>query len=237
MSLPQPEPGPTVVVCEDDLPTLELLCDHLERRPLLRPARPERRRRAAPLPLQAARPAAARPQPARRLGARGAARDPRHRRRDRRLRPGAAGDRAQRARRATPTASAACDCGADDYVDQAVRRRRGGRPDAGGAAPPRRPARRARCGSARSSSTRRGARSRVGGEPVQLANKEFTPAADARRASPTACSPRPSCCATSGAFARWAAPARSTRTRAGCGASSTPRRAATSSTAGASATG
>ena len=28
--LPQPEPGPTVVVCEDDEPTLELLCDHLE---------------------------------------------------------------------------------------------------------------------------------------------------------------------------------------------------------------
>jgi DNA-binding response OmpR family regulator len=28
--LPQAEPGPTVVVCEDDQPTLELLCDHLE---------------------------------------------------------------------------------------------------------------------------------------------------------------------------------------------------------------
>ena len=30
MSLPRVEPGPTVVVCEDDAPTLELLCDHLE---------------------------------------------------------------------------------------------------------------------------------------------------------------------------------------------------------------
>jgi DNA-binding response OmpR family regulator len=28
--LPQVEPKPTVVVCEDDTPTLELLCDHLE---------------------------------------------------------------------------------------------------------------------------------------------------------------------------------------------------------------
>jgi DNA-binding response OmpR family regulator len=27
--LPSRQPGPTVVVCEDDLPTLELLCDHL----------------------------------------------------------------------------------------------------------------------------------------------------------------------------------------------------------------
>ncbi len=27
--LPQVDPGPTVVVCEDDPPTLELLCDHL----------------------------------------------------------------------------------------------------------------------------------------------------------------------------------------------------------------
>ncbi|HXV52364.1 MAG TPA: response regulator transcription factor [Solirubrobacterales bacterium] len=27
--LPHPEPGPTVVVCDDDPPTLELLCDHL----------------------------------------------------------------------------------------------------------------------------------------------------------------------------------------------------------------
>ncbi len=30
MSLPRSEPGPTVVVCEDDAATLELLCDHLE---------------------------------------------------------------------------------------------------------------------------------------------------------------------------------------------------------------
>ena len=28
--LPQAEPAPTVVVCEDDAPTLDLLCDHLE---------------------------------------------------------------------------------------------------------------------------------------------------------------------------------------------------------------
>ena len=74
------------------------------------------RRRAAALPLQAARPAAARSQPPRRLGARGAARDPRHRGRHRELRPGAAGDRAQRSRQPTPTASAGCECGADDYV-------------------------------------------------------------------------------------------------------------------------
>ena len=43
----------------------------------------ERRRRAAPVSLQAARAAAARPQPARRLGARRAARDPGQRGRDR----------------------------------------------------------------------------------------------------------------------------------------------------------
>ena len=30
MILPKAEPGPTVVVCEDDAATLELLCDHLE---------------------------------------------------------------------------------------------------------------------------------------------------------------------------------------------------------------
>jgi two-component system, OmpR family, KDP operon response regulator KdpE len=30
MMLPQQEPEATVVVCEDDVPTLELLCDHLE---------------------------------------------------------------------------------------------------------------------------------------------------------------------------------------------------------------
>ena len=29
MTLPQPEPAATLVVCEDDEPTLELLCDHL----------------------------------------------------------------------------------------------------------------------------------------------------------------------------------------------------------------
>jgi DNA-binding response OmpR family regulator len=29
MTLPRAQPGPTVVVCEDDPPTLELLCDHL----------------------------------------------------------------------------------------------------------------------------------------------------------------------------------------------------------------
>ena len=28
--LPQAQPAATVVVCEDDEPTLELLCDHLE---------------------------------------------------------------------------------------------------------------------------------------------------------------------------------------------------------------
>ena len=30
MSLPEAEPEATVVVCDDDAPTLELLCDHLE---------------------------------------------------------------------------------------------------------------------------------------------------------------------------------------------------------------
>ena len=29
MTLPQPDPVATLVVCEDDEPTLELLCDHL----------------------------------------------------------------------------------------------------------------------------------------------------------------------------------------------------------------
>ena len=30
VTLPRAQPGPAVVVCEDDAPTLELLCDHLE---------------------------------------------------------------------------------------------------------------------------------------------------------------------------------------------------------------
>jgi hypothetical protein len=30
LTLPEPDRRGTVVVCEDDAPTLELLCDHLE---------------------------------------------------------------------------------------------------------------------------------------------------------------------------------------------------------------
>ncbi len=52
--LPQRREIASVVVCEDDATTLELLCDHLvaDRFGVL-PA-PERLRRAAALPLQAA---------------------------------------------------------------------------------------------------------------------------------------------------------------------------------------
>ena len=44
------------------------------------------------------------------------------------------------------------------------------------------------------------------------------------RATPRACGPRPSCCATCGASARSARPARSTRTRAGCAEAGHPGR-------------
>ena len=64
---------------------------------------------------------------------------------------------------------------------------------------------RARAGSASWSSTRRGARSGSASAQVPLSNKEFTLLRRARRASRPGSSPRRSCCATSGAFARWAA--------------------------------
>ena len=80
-------------------------------------------------------------------------------------------------------------------------------------------------------------RATLGGEPLELSAKEFTLLSVLAR-DPSVSSPSRSCCATSGAIARWAGPARSTRTRAGCGRSSAaPATTATSSTAGASATG
>ena len=48
--LPEIEQLATVVVCEDDEPTRELLCDHLDRGSLRRAAGGERRGRAAALP-------------------------------------------------------------------------------------------------------------------------------------------------------------------------------------------
>ena len=77
---------------------------------------------------------------------------------------------------------------------------------------------------------------RVGDREVELSNKEFSLLRALARTRPGS-SPRRSCSATSGAIAPWGAPGRWTRTPAGCGASSTPSRAASSSTAGASDTG
>ena len=143
------------------------------RRPLRGAAGAQRLRRAAALPLQAARPDAARPDPPRRLGARRAAGDPRSRRGRLALRPAPAGDRPHRARRRRRA-----------RARPRVRRRRlrgeavplpgAAGADRRGAAAPGGAARRAAAGWARSSSTRRGARPGSGRREVQLSNKEFS---------------------------------------------------------------
>jgi hypothetical protein len=96
--LSDPEPRTTVVVCEDDAPTLELLCDNLE----------ADRYRGLPAPsasdalhlchYKQPEPAAARPATVRCVRARGAAGGSSLRRRDRSLRPRAAGDHPERTR-------------------------------------------------------------------------------------------------------------------------------------------
>ena len=53
--LPTVDKLATVVVCDDDEPTRELLCDHLTRRPLPGAAGAERLRRAAALRFQPSR--------------------------------------------------------------------------------------------------------------------------------------------------------------------------------------
>ena len=82
--------------------------------------------------------------------------------------------------------------------------------------------------------TARGARRRAAS--CALANKEFE-LLRALASEPSGCSPSRSCFGTSGASARWAGPAPSTRTRAGCAASSTRSTGGSSRTSGASATG
>ena len=218
--LPQAEPEATVVVCEDDEPTLELLCDHLEA-DRFRPCRRLCRGRPSPLPLQAARPAAPRPAPARRLGARRAARDPRLDGATGPLRPGPPGDRPQRPRpdadRVRGFAEGATTTSSSPSTTRRSRRgsSRAAPPRLGREGPRRMgeffiDPRGARCGSAIAPSSSRTRSSRC----------------CARwRPSRTASSPRRSCFATCGAFAPWVARARSTPTPAGCGASSTPRRA------------
>ncbi len=67
--LPELEPVATVVVCEDDPPTLELLCDHLDADRFRTLPAPFGVRRAAALSLQRARPPAPRPASSRRARA------------------------------------------------------------------------------------------------------------------------------------------------------------------------
>ena len=233
--LPSAEPEATVVVCEDDAPTLDLLCDHLEadrfarcRRPAAADAlrlchynQPDLLLLDLRLPdasgldvlreIRASEGPTGRYDPA--LPVIVLSR-PRHRRRPRaRLRRG----RRRLRRQALPLP--------------------GGRgADPRGAAPPRLAARGAAAGRrpVHRSLAAQGARRRPPGRARQ---QGVLAAARAGGRPARACSPRRSCFATSGDFARWAGPAPSTRTPAGCGESSTPRPGATWSTAGASATG
>ncbi len=235
MTVPQPEPAATLVVCEDDEPTRELLCDHLgaERFDAL----------AAPSASDALRLCHYK-QPDLLLL-------------DLNL-PDAPGLDVLREIRASDGATGSydpelavivlsgrgtdadrlrgLDCGADDYVVKpfaiqevvarirAVLRRRAGRragPAAGGRD-------RRRSLAARGQGRRRG---RFSSPTRSSACCGCSP-----RSRP-ACSRRRSCCATSGAFARSAARGRSTPTPAGCAASSTPSPGDTWSTAGESDTG
>ena len=202
------------------------------RRPLRRPAGAERLRRAAPLPLQPARPAAARPGAARRLRPRRAARDPRGRRGRLPLRPAAAGDRPHRPRRRRPIASAGSTSGADDYLVKPSLRGAAGA-DRRRAAPRREPPRGPDAGSASCRSTRRAARSWSATARCTLSKKEFT------LLRVLACDPTRVFSKEELLRERLGLPQPGRRpgpwtpTPAGCGANSTPSTAATSSTAGA----
>ncbi len=232
MTLPSEHRLARVVVCDDDAPTLELLCDHLEAE------------RFAALPA----PSAA-----------DALRLCHYNQPDLLLLdlnlPDAGGLDVLREIRASEGTTGSydpdlpvivlsgrssdadrvrgLDCGADDYVVKpfhiqevvvrmrAVLRRRDGRRT--GADPRRRDLDR--------HLSARGARRRQADPAGQQGVRA---AAHARHRSRPTSSPRRSCCETSGATARSDARARSTRTRAACAESSTPSPAASSSTAGGS---
>ena len=234
--LPSAEPEATVVVCEDDPPTLDLLCDHLHADRFEALAGALRGRRASPLPLQRPRPPAARPPPARRFRARRAPRDPRLRRADGPLRPRAPGDRPVSGRSTDVDRVRGFREGADDYVVKPFHYQEVAARIRAVAAPPRRAPRGA---AADRRPVHRPLAARGPGRRPRGRTSRTRSSRCCARSPPsrTACSPRRSSCATSGAFGRWGGPGRWTRTPAGCGESSIPRPAATSSTAGASATG
>ena len=174
MSLPAiPSQGATVVVCEDDPPTLELLCDHLlaERfEPFAAASAADALRlchfkQPELLLLDLNLPDASGLDVLREIRASEGATGP--------LRPGARGDRAQRARhrrRPTPRTASAAPTTTSSSRSRSARWSPGcGRSCAAATA-----GAPGRCGSARSSSTLLGARSASTGAPVQLANKEFS---------------------------------------------------------------
>ncbi len=234
--LPHREEIASVVVCEDDTATLELLCDHLAAD------------RFGVLPAPSASDAlrlCRYNQPdlllldliaARRLRPRRAARDPREptgssARFDPRLPVIVLTGRGADAERVRGLES-----GADDYLVQARPLSGAARPDHRGAAALRRPAQRAAQG--RGDRDRPGAAGGQGGRARGPALQQgVRPAAGARvRPDPGLLQGR-AAATRSGATGPSAAPARSTPTPAGCAANSTPSTAATSSTAGASAIG
>ena len=173
VTLPRAQPGPAVVVCEDDDPTLELLCDHLE----------ADRFCALPAPSAA-----------------DALRLCHYNHPDLLLLdlnlPDASGLEVLREIRGTDGATGGYDpelpviviSGRGAEADrirgldvrrrrlrrQAVRDRRGRGPHPDRPPPPRRPARRAAAGGRDLRSIPRGARSRCAVSPVKLANKEFS---------------------------------------------------------------
>ena len=225
MSAPQHTAIGTVVVCEDDAPTLELLCDHLTADRYLALPAPSASdalrlcwlRSPDLLLLDLRLPDASGLDVLREIrdsdGATG--------RYDPALPVIVLSGRATDADRVR-----GFDAGADDYVVkpfsyeelaariQAVLRRREG--------PRRGPL---RVGEIFIDPSRREVRSAIArsGSPTRSSS------CCARwRPSRGGCSPRRSCCATSGDFARWGARARSTRTPAACAASSTRSAAASS---------